>query len=47
MKSSTPASAAMNRAVIGLSPVTITVRMPIFRSSTNRSFMPGLTVSFR
>ena len=37
----------MTPAVIGLSPVTITVRMPIVRSSSKRSFMPGLTVSLR
>ena len=41
-KSSTPASAAMAAAVRGLSPVIITVRMPIFRISTNFSAMPGL-----
>ena len=44
-KSSTPASAAMAAAVSGLSPVIITVRMPIARSSSKRSRMPGLTVS--
>ena len=35
-KSSTPASAAMARAVSGLSPVIITVRMPMSRSCRNR-----------
>ncbi len=46
-KSSTPASPAMARAVSGLSPVIMTVRMPIRRSSPNRSRMPALTMSFR
>ncbi len=46
-KSSTPASAAMAAAVIGLSPVIITVRMPIRRSSAKRSRMPPLTMSLR
>ena len=46
-KSSTPDSSAMTAAVTGLSPVIITVRMPIFRSSSKRSFMPPLTMSFR
>ncbi len=46
-KSSTPASAAMAAAVSGLSPVIITVRMPIRRSSAKRSRMPPLTMSFR
>ena len=41
-KSSTPASRAMVAAVRRLSPVTMTVRMPIRRSSSNRSTMPGL-----
>ncbi|MND63299.1 hypothetical protein D3C80_546070 [compost metagenome] len=45
--SSTPASAAMAAAVRGLSPVTITVRMPICRSSAKRSRIPGLTTSLR
>jgi hypothetical protein len=36
-KSSTPASAAMARAVSGLSPVIITVRMPSARNSAKRS----------
>ena len=47
MKSSTPASEAMAAAVTGLSPVTITVRMPMRRSSAKRSLMSGLTTSFR
>ena len=46
-KSSTPASAAMAAAVIGLSPVIITVRMPIWRNSAKRSRMPPFTMSFR
>ena len=46
-KSSTPASSAMALAVIGLSPVIITVRMPILRISSNRSRMPCLTTSLR
>ena len=33
--------------MVGLSPVTITVRMPIARSAAKRSLMPGLTTSFR
>ena len=45
MKSSTPASAAMAAAVSGLSPVIITVRMPILRSCAKRSLMPPLTTS--
>ena len=45
MKSSTPASAAMAAAVIGLSPVIMTVRMPILRSWAKRSLMPPLTTS--
>ena len=44
-KSSTPASAAIAAAVIGLSPVIITVRMPMRRSSAKRSRMPPLTIS--
>ena len=44
-KSSTPACAAIAFAVSGLSPVIITVRMPIARISANRSAMPGLTTS--
>jgi hypothetical protein len=47
MKSSTPASAAMAAAVSGLSPVIITVRMPILRSWAKRSLMPPLTTSLR
>ena len=46
-KSSTPTSAAMAAAVRGLSPVIITVRMPIRRSSPKRSRMPPLTMSLR
>ncbi len=46
-KSSTPASAAMAAAVSGLSPVIITVLMPILRSWAKRSFMPPLTMSLR
>ncbi len=34
-------------AVSGLSPVIMTVRMPILRISMNFSAMPGLTTSFR
>ena len=45
--SSTPASAAIARAVRSLSPVIITVRMPMRRSSSNRSRMPCLTTSLR
>ena len=41
-KSSTPASSAIALAVSGLSPVIITVRMPIRRISSNRSRMPCL-----
>ena len=44
-KSSTPASAAIAAAVSRLSPVIITVLMPISRSSANRSRMPPLTMS--
>ena len=46
-KSSTPASEAMAAAVSGLSPVTITERMPMARSCAMRSFMPTLTMSLR
>ena len=46
-KSSTPDSSAMARAVRGLSPVIMTVRMPIARISANRSAMPSLTMSLR
>ena len=35
----------MDRAVSGLSPVIMTVWMPILRSSANRSAIPGLTTS--
>ena len=42
-----PASAAIALAVIALSPVIITVRMPIARISSNRSRMPSLTTSLR
>ncbi|CAB3775156.1 hypothetical protein LMG29542_08538 [Paraburkholderia humisilvae] len=45
-KSSTPASAAIAAAVNRLSPVTITVLMPILRSSAKRSLMPPFTTSF-
>ena len=41
-KSSTPASRAIVAAVSGLSPVIMTVRMPIARSRSKRSFMPAL-----
>ena len=46
-KSSTPDSCAMTAAVTGLSPVIMTVRMPIRRSSSKRSCMPPLTMSLR
>ncbi len=46
-KSSTPASSAIALAVSGLSPVIITVLMPMRRSSSNRSRMPSLTTSLR
>ena len=46
-KSSTPASSAIAFAVSGLSPVIITVRMPIRRISSKRSRMPCLTTSLR
>lgn len=46
-KSSTPASSAIARAVSGLSPVIMTVLMPMRRSSANRSRMPCLTTSLR
>ena len=46
-KSSTPASSAIDAAVSGLSPVIITVLMPIARSCAKRSRMPPLTMSFR
>ena len=46
-KSSTPASCAITDAVTRLSPVIITVRMPMRRSSSKRSLMPPLTMSLR
>jgi hypothetical protein len=46
-KSSTPASAAIAAAVVGLSPVIMMVRMPMRRSSAKRSQMPPLTMSLR
>ena len=46
-KSSTPASLAMAAAVRGLSPVIITVRMPMARKRAKRSVMPPLTTSLR
>ncbi len=46
-KSSTPASLAIAAAVRGLSPVIITVRMPIARKRSKRSAMPVLTTSLR
>ena len=46
-KSSTPASSAMTAAVSGLSPVIMTVRMPMARIWSKRSRMPPLTMSFR
>ncbi|EXU92327.1 hypothetical protein P354_25245 [Streptomyces noursei PD-1] len=45
--SSTPASWAMAWAVSGLSPVIMTVLMPIRRSWSNRSRIPSLTTSLR
>ena len=39
--------AAIAAAVSGLSPVIITVRIPIRRSSEKRSRMPPLTISFK
>ena len=45
-KSSTPASCAMAAAVSGLSPVIITVRMPIWRIWSNLSRIPCFTTSF-
>ena len=38
---------AISAAVNGWSPVIITVRMPISRSSSKRSRMPGFTMSLR
>ena len=46
-KSSTPASAAIAAAVSGLSPVIMTVLIPIRRSWAKRSFSPPLTMSLR
>ncbi len=46
-KSSTPDSSAILAAVRRLSPVTMTVRMPIARSWSKRSRMPSLIVSLR
>ncbi len=46
-KSSTPASAAIVAAVRLLSPVIMTVLIPIFRSWANRSFIPPFTISFK
>ena len=45
MKSSTPDSAAIAPAVSGLSPVIMTVRMPILRNCAKRSLIPPLTMS--
>ncbi|CEX87587.1 Uncharacterised protein [Streptococcus pneumoniae] len=45
--SSTPASFAMVAAVNGLSPVHITVLIPIWRNCSKRSRIPGFTVSFK
>ena len=47
MKSSTPASAAIAAAVNGLSPVIMTVLIPMRRNSAKRSLMPPFTTSFR
>ena len=46
-KSSTPDSSAITAAVTGLSPVIITVRMPIGAARRSARFMPPLTMSFR
>ena len=46
-KSSTPASRAMAAAVRGLSPVIMTVRMPMARKRSKRSLMPPFTTSLR
>ena len=46
-KSSTPASSAIARAVSSLSPVIITVRMPMRRNSSKRLRMPSFTTSLR
>ncbi len=42
-----PGHFGYGRPVRGLSPVTITVRIPIMRSSATRSSIPRLTTSFR
>ena len=44
--SSTPDSAAIAAAVSGLSPVIMTVRMPMARSCAKRPLIPPLTTSF-
>ena len=44
---STPASSAIAAAVSGLSPVIITVRMPMARKSLKRSGSPAFTMSLR
>ena len=46
-KSSTPDSPAIFAAVSGLSPVTITVRIPIARNWAKRSLIPSLITSLR
>ena len=46
-KSSTPDSAAMEAAVIGLSPVIMTVRIPMARNCAKRSLSPPFTMSLR
>ncbi len=46
-KSSTPDSSAIFAAVSGLSPVIMTVWMPIARSWSKRCRIPSLTTSFR
>ncbi len=46
-KSSTPASFAIAAAVSGLSPVIMTVRMPMRRIASNRSRIPCFTTSLR
>ena len=47
MKSSTPASEAIAAAVTGLSPVIITVLIPMRRSAAKRSLTSGFTTSLR
>ena len=47
MKSSTPASDAIAAAVKGLSPVIITLLIPILRKSARRALISGLTISLR